>query len=187
MIYYYTEGMAAPMGSFQNYKRDPRALLVMDNSLRETARGVYSTTARLNSSGAYDVAFLLDSPRLINCFEIKVAENPNAPKKFESSFKIEPVVKEAVARPGERFSLRFKVVDFKTGATKAGLNDLSVLVFLAPGIWQQTELAKSLDEGVYETSFVPPSGGVYYVFFQSPSIGMQYNQSTPLTIQAAKP
>src|SRR6185369_16063664 len=26
MIYYYTEGMAAPMGSFQNYKRDPRAL-----------------------------------------------------------------------------------------------------------------------------------------------------------------
>jgi YVTN family beta-propeller protein len=30
MIYYYTEGMAAPMGSFQNYKRDPRALLVMD-------------------------------------------------------------------------------------------------------------------------------------------------------------
>jgi hypothetical protein len=37
MIYYYTEGMAAPMGSFQNYKRDPRALLVLDNSLRETA------------------------------------------------------------------------------------------------------------------------------------------------------
>src|SRR6185503_2958391 len=57
MIYYYTEGMAAPMGSFQNYKRDPRALLVMDNSLRETARGVYSTTARLNSPGQYDVAF----------------------------------------------------------------------------------------------------------------------------------
>jgi DNA-binding beta-propeller fold protein YncE len=187
MIYYYTEGMAAPMGSFQNYKRDPRALLVMDNSLRETAPGVYSTTVRLNNPGPYDVAFLLDSPRLVNCFEVKLADNPNAPKKLESTYKIEPVVKEASARVGERFSLRFKVVDFKTGAVKTGVNDLSVLVFLAPGIWQQRELAKTSADGIYETSFVPPSAGVYYVFFQSLSLGLQYNQSTPLTIQAAKP
>lgn len=187
MIYYYTEGMAAPMGSFQNYKRDPRALLVMDNSLRETARGVYTTTARLNNPGHYNVAFLLDSPRLVNCFELKVAENSNAPKKVESAFKIEPVAKEAVARVGERFSLRFKIIDFKTGEAKTGLNDVSVLVFLAPGIWQQREVAKPLADGVYETSFVPPSAGVYYVFIQSASLGLQYNQSTPLTIQAAKP
>ena len=187
MIYYYTEGMAAPMGSFQNYKRDPRALLVMDNSLRETGRGIYTTTARLSNPGQYDVAFLLDAPRVVNCFEIKVAPNPNAPIKVESSFRIEPVMKEAVARVGEKFSFRFRVIDYKTGAAKSGLNDLSVLVFLAPGIWQQRDLAKTLDNGVYETSFVPPSAGVYYVFFQSPAIGMQYNQSTPLTIQAAKP
>jgi YVTN family beta-propeller protein len=187
MIYYYTEGMAAPMGSFQNYKRDPRALLVMDNSLRETARGVYSTTARLNNPGQYDVAFLLDSPRLINCFEINVADNPNAPKKLESFYKIEPAEKEALARVGERFTFRFKVIDYKTGAAKTGLNDLSVLVFLAPGIWQQRELAKASADGVYETSFVPPSAGVYYVFFQSLSLGLQYNQSTPLTISAVKP
>jgi YVTN family beta-propeller protein len=187
MIYYYTEGMAAPMGSFQNYRRDPRALLVMDNSLHETARGVYSTTARLNNPGTYDVAFLLDSPRVINCFEIQVAQNPNLPMTVPSSFKIVPAEKEAVARPGERFAFRFKVVDYKTGEAQTGLNDISVLVFLAPGIWQQRELAKSVAEGVYETSFVPPSEGVYYVFFQSVSLGMQYNQSTPLTIQAAKP
>ena len=187
MIYYYTEGMAAPMGSFQNYKRDPRALLVMDNSLRETARGVYTTTARLNNPGHYDVAFLLDSPRLINCFEIKVAENPNAPMKAVTAFRIEPIAKEAVARTGERFTLRFKVIDVKTGAAKTGLNDVNVLVFLAPGIWQQRELAKTMADGVYETSFVPPNAGVYYVFIQSASLGLQFNQSTPLTIQAAKP
>src|SRR6185295_14365015 len=35
MIYYYTEGMAAPMGSFQNYRRDPKALLVLDNAMQE--------------------------------------------------------------------------------------------------------------------------------------------------------
>src|SRR5215213_8783970 len=186
MIYYYSEGMAAPMGSFQNYKRDPRALLVMDNSLRETERGVYSTTVRFNTPGQYDVAFLLDSPRLINCFEITVAENPNAPKKTETAIKIEPLVKEAVANAGTPFSMRFKVIDSKTGIAKTDLNDLSVLVFLAPGIWQQREFAKPIGEGVYETSFVPPSAGVYYVFFQSASLGLQFNQSTPLTIQAVK-
>jgi YVTN family beta-propeller protein len=186
MIYYYTEGMAAPMGSFQNYKRDPRALLVLDNSLRETERGVYSTTLRLSAAGYYDVAFLLDSPRVINCFQLSVAENPNTPKKVETAIKIEPLVKEAIARVGERFSLRFKVIDSKTGVVKANLSDLGVLVFLAPGIWQQRELAKSVGDGVYETSFVPPSAGVYYVFFESVSLGLQYNQSTPLTLQAVK-
>lgn len=184
MIYYYTEGMAAPMGSFQNYKRDPRALLVMDNSLRERERGVYSTNVRLNTPGYYDVAFLLDSPRLINCFTITVGENPNVPRKAETHIKIEPLVKEAVARVGERFTVRFKVIDQKTGTGKTDLNDLSVLVFLAPGIWQQREQAKIAGDGVYETSFVPPNAGVYYVFFQSASLGLQYNQSTPLTIQA---
>ncbi len=187
MIYYYTEGMAAPMGSFQNYKRDPRALLVMDNSLRETERGVYTTTLRFDNPGHYDVAFLLDSPRLINCFELSVAENPNAPKKPETAIKIEPLVKQASARVGERFDIRFKVFDAKTAAPKSDLKDMAVLVFLAPGIWQQRELAKPLGDGVYETSFVPPNAGVYYVFFQSATLGLQFNQSTPLTVQAAKP
>jgi hypothetical protein len=186
MIYYYTEGMAAPMGSFQNYKRDPRALLVLDNSLRETQRGVYSTTVRLSAAGQYDVAFLLDAPRVVNCFELTVFENPNAPKKVETAIRIEPLVKEAVANAGTSFNLRFKVIDSKTGSAKTDLNDLTVLVFLAPGIWQQRDLAKSAGAGVYETSFVPPSAGVYYVFFQSASLGLQFNQSTPLTIQAVK-
>jgi YVTN family beta-propeller protein len=186
MIYYYTEGMAAPMGSFQNYRRDPRALLVMDNSLRETQRGVYTTTVRVGAAGKYDVAFLLDSPRVVNCFELTVAENPNVPAKVETAVKIEPLVKEAVANAGTSFNVRFKVVDAKTGSAKTDLNDLTVLVFLAPGVWQQRELAKPVGAGVYETSFVPPSAGVYYVFFQSASLGLQFNQSTPLTIQAVK-
>ena len=186
MIYYYTEGMAAPMGSFQNYRRDPRALLVMDNSLRETQRGVYTTTMRVGAAGKYDVAFLLDSPRVVNCFELTVAENPNVPAKVETAVKIEPLVKEPVANAGTSFNVRFKVVDAKTGSAKTDLNDLTVLVFLAPGVWQQRELAKPVGAGVYETSFVPPSAGVYYVFFQSASLGLQFNQSTPLTIQAVK-
>lgn len=61
-IYYYMEGMTAPMGSFKNYGRVPRAVRVVDRSLRETAEGVYSARARIPKRGKYDVAFLLDSP-----------------------------------------------------------------------------------------------------------------------------
>lgn len=186
MIYYYTEGMAAPMGSFQNYKRDPRALLVLDKSLRETQRGVYTTNVRFTGAGDYDVVFLLDSPRLVNCFHLTIAENPALPKKVESAIRIDPLAKEALARVGERFTLRFRLVDANTGDPKLNLADVRVLVFLAPGIWQQRELAKATGAGVYETSFVPPNPGVYYVFVQSASLGLEFNQTTPLTLSAIK-
>lgn len=186
-IYYYSEGMAAPMGSFQNYKRDPRALLVLDNSLRETERGVYTSTVRLTAPGHYDVVFLLDAPRVINCFEMSVGANPALPKKVESTVKFEPLVKEGLANAGERYTLRFKVVDASSGDAKSDVQDITVLAFLAPGIWQQREVAKPAADGVYEMSFVPPQSGVYYIFFQSPSLGIQFNQSTPLTLQVVKP
>jgi YVTN family beta-propeller protein len=186
MIYYYTEGMAAPMGSFQNYKRDPRALLVLDNSLRETQRGVYTTTLRLTSAGYYDVAFLLDSPRIVNCFNLTIADNPASPKQIETAYKIDPLANRALAKVGERFDLRFRLLETKTGKPKVDLDDVRVLVFLAPGIWQQREDAKSVGDGVYEMSFVPPNPGVYYVFVQSASLGLEFNQSTPLTLSAVK-
>jgi YVTN family beta-propeller protein len=186
-IYYYSEGMAAPMGSFQNYRRDPRALLVLDNSLRETDRGVYSSTVRLANPGNYDVVFLLDAPRVVNCFDLLVADNPAQPKKTETAIKFEAVTKEMSATAGERFTLRFKALDEKAGNSRSDVKDITVLAFLAPGIWQQREFAKPTADGGYEISFVPPEAGVYYIFFQSPSLGIQFNQSTPLTLQVVKP
>ena len=186
MIYYYTEGMAAPMGSFQNYKRDPRALLVLDNSLRETQSGVYTTTLRPTGAGYYDVVFLLDSPRIVNCFNLTIAENPAAAPKVETAFKIDPLAKQALAKVGERFDLRFRLVETKTGKPRTDLDDVRVLVFLAPGIWQHRDDAKSVGDGVYEMSFVPPDPGVYYVFVQSASLGLEFNHSTPLTLSAVK-
>ena len=186
-IYYYTEGMAAPMGSFQNYKRAPRALLVVDNSLRETGGGLYSSSVKLMNPGVYDVVFLLDSPRVINCFEMTVADNPALPKKVETSVKIEPLLKQGLPAAGFNFTLRFKVVDEKSRTPVTNVRDVMVLVFLAPGLWQQRTAAKPLPDGVYEMNFVPPQPGVYYVFFESPSLELQFNQSTPLTLQVVKP
>jgi len=186
MIYFYTEGMAAPMGSFQNYRRDPKALLLLDNSLAETIGGLYTTTIRLPEAGNYDVAFLLDSPRLVNCFSLSVAENPAAPKSTAVTLDFKPLMKETTARVKEPFTLRFKVINTDTNQPANNLEDLGVLVFLAPGIWQQRGTAKAVGDGIYETAFVPPQAGVYYVYFQVPSLHVAYNQTFPWTLQAIK-
>ncbi|MBC7909353.1 MAG: cytochrome D1 [Pyrinomonadaceae bacterium] len=185
MIYFYSEGMAAPMGSFQNYRRDPKAVLALDNSLSETSPGLYTTTVRLRGQGQYDVAFLLDTPRMVNCFDLTVKENPELAKPQEVSIKVEQLLKDSKLRVGESYKLRFKVTDPSNGQPKA-VKDMGVLVFLAPGIWQQREWANPVGDGVYEMSFVPPEAGVYYVFFQSPSLGVRYNQIPSLILHATK-
>jgi YVTN family beta-propeller protein len=186
MIYFYTEGMAAPMGTFQNYRRDPKALLILDNSLTETSRGNYTTTIRLPDAGPYDVAFLLDSPRLVKCFSTTIAENPAAPKSLAAALAFEPLLKERKARVGEPYTLRFKVTDTSSNKPKADLADVNVLVFLAPGVWQQRQTARAAGDGIYEVAFVLPQAGVYYVYFQVPSLQVPFSANFPLILQAAQ-
>jgi hypothetical protein len=186
MIYFYTEGMAAPMGSFQNYRRDPKALLLLDNSLAETSRGTYTSTIRLPEAGHYDVAFLLDSPRMVNCFSLTVAEDPARPKPTDAVLTFQPLWKETFARVNQTYTLRFKAIDTNSNQPAANLQDVGVLVFLAPGIWQKRETAQAVGNGIYEITFVPPQAGVYYVYFQVPSLRVAYNQQFPLTLQAVK-
>ena len=185
MIYFYSEGMAAPMGSFQNYRRIPKALLVLDNGLRETKPGLYSTTIRLDTPGYYDAVFLLDSPRAIHCFSFTVDENPALPKTITAGLKVQQLSTDSPV-VGQSYTLRFKLIDGNTGEGKSNLNDLNVLVYLAPGIWQQRMAAKPAGNGVYEMSFIPPQPGVYYVHFRIPSMDVQFSQITPLVLETRK-
>ena len=185
MIYYYSEGMAAPMGSFQNYSHEPRAVMVWDRSLRETSPGTYSTTVKLTTDGEYDVAFLLNSPRIVKCFDMSVKPNPDLRKTDERvPFIIQMLIQDSKIRAGEPFTLRFRALDAKTNQPTAGLKDLGVLVFLAPGIWQNRQWAKPGANGVYEISFTPPKAGIYYVFVNCPSLRVQYNQLPHLALEA---
>jgi hypothetical protein len=72
-VYYYAEGMAAPMASFSDYGHQPRAVLVLDRSLKERRPGIYETFARLGGPGSFDLALLLDSPKIVYCFPIAIA------------------------------------------------------------------------------------------------------------------
>jgi DNA-binding beta-propeller fold protein YncE len=186
VIYYYAEGMNAPMGNFQNYARIPKALLVVDRSLREAAPGVYASTTRLKHGGTYNVAFVLDSPRVTHCFTATVAPGPKQEKNTEkNAVRIEPLLKDRKVLTGGNVQLQFKVTDASTKQPKLGLKDVGVLTLLAPGAWQQRQWARPLGEGVYEVSFVPPQSGVYYTFVQCPSLGVPLNQQPTLIMHAA--
>ena len=183
VIYYYSEGMAAPMGSFQNYRRKPRAVMVVDRSLRETTSGVYTTTTKLPKSGVYDVAFLLDSPRITHCFSAEAKPNPDVRHEKQVAMRIEYLNKEKQVQVGENYKLRFKLVDTATSRAKSDLNDVRVLTMLTSGIWQKRDFARSVGDGVYELDIKVPQTGLYFVFVESRSQGVSFRQLPYLTLQ----
>lgn len=186
-IYYYTEGMAAPMGNFQNYKREPRAVLIADRSLREVKSGTYETVTKLPRDGAYDVAFLLDSPRVTHCFDARAAENPSIEHERPVALAVEYLDKEKPLRAGEEFKLRLRLADKTTGKPVDGLKDVRILTFLSPGIWQKRSFAHAAGAGVYELSINVPEEGLYMVFVESRSAGVTFRQLPYLMLRAAAP
>jgi YVTN family beta-propeller protein len=184
VLYYYSEGMAAPMGNFQNYRREPLAVAIVDRSLQETAPGVYSTTVKLPASGRYDVAFLTDSPRIARCFETTADANPMLKEDRAVALRIEHAAKGSDLPVGRNFPLRFKLIDTKTNKTKDDLKDVRVLTFLAPGTWQRRDIAKPLGNGNYEVDLNVPQTGVYMVFVESSSMGVKYRDLPYLMLHA---
>jgi len=182
-IYYYSEGMAAPMGSFQNYRRKPRAVMVVDRSLREITSGVYATTTKLPKSGIYDVAFLLDSPRVTHCFSAEAKPNPDVPREKQVAMRIQYLNKDTQLRVGENYKLRFKLVDNTTAGAKSDLKDVRVLTMLSSGTWQKRDFARSAGDGVYELDIKVPQTGLYLIFVESRSQGVSFRQLPYLTLQ----
>lgn len=183
MIYYYSEGMAAPMGNFQNYRRVPRAVMVVDRSLREETLGVYSTTARLPKSGIYNVSVLLDSPRILHCFEVSAKANPAIKEDQKTAFHVEYLNREMPLAVGEDYKVRFRLSDDQTKRPITA-KDVGVLAFLSPGMWQQREIARSLGDGIYEITINVPDPGVYLLFVESRSQRIHYRDLPYLTLHA---
>ncbi|MDT5062447.1 MAG: hypothetical protein QOH63_2906 [Acidobacteriota bacterium] len=181
MFYYYTEGMMAPMGSFSNYKRRPHALMILDNSLSEVAPGVYSAPIKLTKAGSFDVPFLIDQPQLTNCFQLSVSESPNnESERASTAIQVEPLFKGAQFKPGETVKIKFKITDSVTHKPVSKLEDVRVLAFEPPGIWQQRQWAKDTGNGIYEIEQVFPHDGIFNVMIEVSSRGTDFS-SLPFT------
>lgn len=168
-IFYYAEGMTAPMGNFRNYVHEPLAAAVVDRSLREKAPGIYSTNVRFPASGVYDVAFLLDTPRVVHCFRAEVQPDPRMAKAVPKGLDIDYLFDRKTIGAGETVPFRMKIRDRATGKPAEDLPDVIVRISLVSGNWQRRETAKHGGEGVYEVPLALPVPGVYFVHVEIPS------------------
>jgi YVTN family beta-propeller protein len=184
LIYHYEEGMAAPMGNYQTYGRTPKAALVVDRSLRESGPGVFSIKTQVPAEGMYDVAFYLDSPRVVHCFNLAVRGNPALKKSAARRVSIRSLMTAPVIRVNEPVELKFKLTDPATGKGHENLTDVRILAFLAPGVWQRREIAHADGDGTYTLTSSFPKTGVYYVFVEVPSLGLRLNEQRPVILQA---
>ena len=176
-IYFYKEGMAAPMGQFNNYERVPRAVMVVDRSLQEVEPGVYQTGIRLRRPGDYDLAFFLDTPRIVHCFPLRVAADPARARQNRRKLVVRPLTPPTTLTVGTAAELRFRAVDPTTGQPVTGLADLEVLTVLAPGTWNERRPAEEVGDGVYRLRFTPPEAGVYYVYSGSETRQAGFNRN----------
>jgi YVTN family beta-propeller protein len=171
--YFYMEGMNAPMGSFGNYGHNVRAVQVVDRSLREVEPGVYSARLRLPVAGQYDVAFLLDAPRVLHCFRVEAKVNP-ALKKDLGALEIEYLDAPAPLAVGQRPLLRFRLRDASTHEPSTGLEEVKVLTYAAPGRRRAEVTAREVGEGVYEVDPALSGAGAYYLYVSVPELKLKY-------------
>jgi len=181
-VYFYMEGMAAPMGNFSNYGREPRAVLSVERNLREHSPGVYETTVKLPESGSYDLAFLLDRPRVVSCFDLPVTADPTRLQTKPPQLRVEARMAKTV-QVGYPYHITFRVIDAKTNQPKNDLKDFIVLIE-SPGLWQRRQVAQPTGDGLYAVEYVIPQPGLYLVFAASPSMGLNYSQYATVTVQA---
>lgn len=138
----------------------------------------------LRRAGDYDLAFLLDAPRVVHCFDLTIAEDPRRAAERRARQPVEvryrPAEREAAA--GEEVRVSFELYDRATGTPRGGREDVEVLTFLAPGVWHQRHRAEATGDGRYEVRFAPPRPGVYYVFVRAPGLGLEYREAGYVTL-----
>ena len=184
-VYYYMEGMNAPMGNYQSYGASARAVTVIDRSLKETEPGVYTSKVRIPVAGRYDVAFLLEQPRLVNCFSLEAKEDPLLAAQ-RKRIVVEYLVKSREVPLGKAVPVRF-TVRTEGGEPQTGLKDLRVLSFLVPGQHRNETIAREVQPGVYEAPVAIPEHGAYQINVASKQLNKDFKDLANLTVRTARP
>jgi YVTN family beta-propeller protein len=184
-IYYYKEGMAAPMGHFSNYGHRPAAVMSLDRSMREQKPGSFRTQTRIARGGVYDVAVFIDAPRVASCFELSVEgdEGRERERRF-GRIAIVYLDRPATLPVARDTALRFRMIDVRTNEERHGVADVDALVVENPGGWRVRLRAAPRDDGTYELTINPPVAGLYYVYVESPSLGLRMSNPNILAFDA---
>lgn len=187
-VVYYMEGMGVPMGSFKTYGRLPRAVNVINRQLRQNVPGVFSSRVKIPLAGTYDVAVLLDSPRIVQCFEFSAETNPTLQRlKTERPVVVEFAGSMLQVEAGKESLIRFRVTDSVTHDPVSDLRDLIVVTSLVPtGAWRQQLVSKPVGNGLYDVTFKAPKAGIYSLNFAIPSLKVKLYQLAGMMLHAVE-
>lgn len=181
-VFYYMEGMNAPMGSFGGYGHRPVSALVADRTIKEVSPGEYVSVVKIPAQGDFQLILTLDSPQMIECFDFAARVNPDLVSD-ELPLRIAYETRSGmIASVNEPVSIRFALNDTAKGGAPYKGTDVRVLTYRAPGQDREEHTAKSLGDGKYEISFVPADTGAYYAYPAVPSLGLDYSKLPFITV-----
>jgi hypothetical protein len=181
-VYYYMEGMNAPMGNFGTGSHKPLAVGIVDRTLQETEPGVYSAKLQIPAPGTYDVAMVLNSPRLVHCFQMEAKPNPLL-KHVTAPALVNYLPVEGEARVGTATAVRFRITDPETEQPMTGLGDVRVLYYRAPTGARTEGTAREIGDGVYEAEVTAPRSGTYYLYVGAPSAKLTFDDASYMTLR----
>ena len=182
VLYSYMEGMMAPQGTFDNARRTPRGLLMLNRGMREVEPGQYRARFRFARPGRYVIPVLVEPSRWLQCVEVVVdGAVPDGERQ-----RVVMVHAEAGdgLRAGVPSTLRVRL-EREGGGPVVGLKDVQFMVLEMPGIWQQRQVAREVEPGVYEIQQRFPRGGQYRLSVASSTLGLGFGAKGHLQLQVA--
>jgi len=182
-MYHYMMNMPMPSGRVDTYPFEPKATLMVNRALRETAPGVYQTVVKAPAAGEWDIVFLLDHPRVVNCFDFTVSPNPKRQTDRPLRIAIEPLTGDDHLPVAEPTAVRFKLIDQNSGRPQMGLEDLWVWVFSSRG-WSTQVVDEPLDDGVYQIHLTLPVKGTYQMIIASRTLKTRFEDTYPAVLHA---
>jgi DNA-binding beta-propeller fold protein YncE len=187
IVHFYTEGSEATLGGFQGHTLQPRAVQIVDRSLKEPTPGVYTGSIRIPQGGDFVVAFLLNDPTVVNCFSFSAHDAEDSlTEADEVTARIELAPDQALAA-GRSSELEFVVREAGSDDLIEGVEDVVVMLVHAGGSWSSRVLASPQPEGGYVAEFAPPDAGTYASLFAIPSLGMTFQSIPPISVQVSRP
>lgn len=185
-VYYYMEGMNAPMGNFRNYGNRPRAVQVADRTLRETEPGVYSAKVKIPAAGKLDVAFTMESPSILHCFSMQVDPNEKLQMARKKTSNVTYLENKRRVKPGEEVTVRVKLINPVTDEPHLGLKDVHFRYYRAPAFDRKEAFAKEVGDGIYEFKTRFSKAGLYYFHVGSKAAKTDVGKSPYISVQVVK-
>lgn len=184
--YFYMEGMNAPMAGYPNRGHAARAATVIDRSLKEVEPGVFTTQVRMPAHGKFDVAFILDQPRVMHCFAAEVKANPALERKYAGVHASFQTGSATVAAKSAQ-AVRVRLTQGRDAKPQTGLTDVALRYFRAPSSPAREIPAREVGDGVYEAMVDLPEAGAYYVYVGAPSLSLKFSDQAFTTLRAVAP